>query len=523
MEPLVLRPYQDRAVREIRIKWREDVRRQVLCMPTGSGKTIVAMWLLQSAQRNGHRAYFVADRRNLVHQTSLRFTQFGVRHGVLMGQQSKRLDSPTLICSSQTLEARGFDWQMPASGLFGRSIPAPDPEFLIIDECHEKRRKVLDYALERDIPMLGLSATPFTGGLGEYYSDVVNVATTTELLRDGHLSPLHVVAPPEKEVDVDGIPLNSKGEWEKDELSGRVLKITGHVVEEWERQTQKYYGGPVQTIAFFPTVADAMDAAEKFQRAGHDFRVVHYKQSADANQEAIRRFEEGGHVGLISCVALTKGFDVPSVRCMIDAYPLRRSLSMHIQKVGRVMRTAEGKDFALLIDHAGNWTGFYRETHAFFDEGCDRLDSKALASCERNTSRTQIAELKCKACGFVWPASRNGEAPIKNCPACGAARKRPRRKLHVVDGELERVDVVDGKGRELPWEGDWWAELCKVAEAITADDDKARKIARVKYRDVFGRWPPRGARFVRTGQFPHPKVDNFSYRRYRRWKRAQLN
>ena len=217
--------------------------------------------------------------------------------------------------------------------------------------------------------------------------------------------------------------------------------------------------------------------------------------------------------------ALTKGFDAPLTRCLIDAYPLRKSLSMHIQKVGRVMRIADGKKFGLVIDHSGNWLGFYDATHAFFDEGCSELSSEKLQKATRQEPE-KTSHLKC-SCGFIFPPTERGAEPIRKCPSCGKERKRPRGRLQRVDGVLGQVDVIDGqRALKLPFSGDWWPELCAIASAMTVDDDKARRIALAKYRSIFNTWP-KERQFVRLHRKPHPEVYNYSYRQFQRWKYAQ--
>ena len=65
-------------------------------------------------------------------------------------------------------------------------------------------------------------------------------------------------------------------------------------------------------------------------------------------------------------MALTKGFDAPATMCMIDAYGLRKSLMLHIQKIGRIMRTAHNKEFGLIIDHVSNWAWLLRRNAPLF-------------------------------------------------------------------------------------------------------------------------------------------------------------
>ena len=137
--------------------------------------------------------------------------------------------------------------------------------------------------------------------------------------------------------------MGAGGEWRKDDLAKRALSVIGDAVPEWTARTKEYFGGPVKTIAFCASVADCEVTAKRFQEAGHDFRVISYRQSAEEKQVIIDHFRQGQHIGLVSCVALTKGFDVPETRVMIDRYPIRKSLSRHIQKIGRVMRKAPGQ------------------------------------------------------------------------------------------------------------------------------------------------------------------------------------
>lgn len=334
-----LYPFQLKAVDALRRNIKKGVRRQILCSPTGSGKTVCAMEIVRSAQMKGKRSIFVCDRQTLVNQTSKRFDQFGILHGVTMGDYTRGRSNNTQVASAQTLEKRKF-W----------FTGDRKPDLVVIDEAHEIRKGIVEYVKEHNLVTIGMSATPLTPGLADIYEDVVNVTSTVQLIKEEYLAPLHVVAA-QAEVDVDGVKVTSTGEWDREQLSDRVRYIVGDVVAEWEHHTTEQFGGPEKTIVFGASVADCEDLARQFQEAGYDFRVLHYKQSVEEKQEIITGFERGLHMGLISCVILTKGFDVPSVRCMVDAYPLRKSLSMHIQKLGRVMRTAPGKSHGLLIDH----------------------------------------------------------------------------------------------------------------------------------------------------------------------------
>ena len=331
----VLRPYQVDAVGRLRDNMRRGVRRQVLSAPTGSGKTVIAMAMVKAAAERGKRVAFVCDRISLVDQTSERFAQAGIRHGMVMSDRTAGAGMQVVVCSAQTLESRGVG----------------EYDLVVIDECHELRRKLLA-GIHEDAWTIGLSATPMAQGMGEHYGAVVNIASTNALIRDGFLVPLRVIAP-ETAVDVTGLAPTSTGEWAREAVGERALRIVGDVVAEWERVCREMFGGHEQpTIAFGASVADCEAMAERFRAAGHPFEAVTYKRGADENQDAIRRYRLGELRGLVSCMSLSRGFDVPETAILIDCYPLRKSLVTALQRLGRVMRPADGKRDGVLIDHA---------------------------------------------------------------------------------------------------------------------------------------------------------------------------
>ena len=51
------------------------------------------------------------------------------------------------------------------------------------------------------------------------------------------------------------------------------------------------------------------------------------------------------------------GFDVPAAACAILARPTLSEM-LYRQQVGRVLRPCDGKDDALILDHAGNTLRF---------------------------------------------------------------------------------------------------------------------------------------------------------------------
>src|SRR3546814_19011040 len=99
-------------------------------------------------------------------------------------------------------------------------------------------------------------------------------------------------------------------------------------------------------------------SSDLFQGAGFNFQQISYKSGSDEDRkDLIEEFRKSNSSiqGLVSCEVLTTGFDVKDVMCGILGRPYRKSLSSHVQQLGRVMRPAPGKAFALESAHSGNY------------------------------------------------------------------------------------------------------------------------------------------------------------------------
>ncbi|TIW64739.1 MAG: helicase, partial [Mesorhizobium sp.] len=200
---------------------------------------------------------------------------------------------------------------------------------------------------------------PFTDGMADHWDALVNGATTNQLLADGWLTPLKIkacVTP-----DMKGAKKAFTGEYDDTDAGQRGITIIGDVIHTWVQQTQKHFGGPVKTIVFSPSVAHGEELCRQFAAAGFNFQQISYLDASDnERREKIEEFRKPDSAihGLVSCAVLTKGFDVPDVRCGISCRPYRKSFSSHVQELGRVMRIADGKDFGLWLDHSGNCVTF---------------------------------------------------------------------------------------------------------------------------------------------------------------------
>ena len=290
---LQLRDYQSRILDELRAGFADGKRTQILYAPTGGGKTEMAISLLEATRTKGNMAAMVLDRIILVDQTSQRLTRYEIDHGVLQaGHWRHRPWEKIQICSAQTLEKRGS---------------FPGTSLLIIDEAHATRKATVEFIKNNpNVRVIGLTATPFTKGLGKVYEGVVSSVTTKQLVDQRVLVPLKVFIA--REIDMTGAK-KVAGEWSQSESEKRGMQITGDIVSEWIKKTYEVFGKPRKTIVFCSGVAHGADLAKKFAEQGYNFVAVSYRDDDQFKRDAIEDFARPDTEihGLIATDILTKG------------------------------------------------------------------------------------------------------------------------------------------------------------------------------------------------------------------------
>jgi len=475
---LQLRPYQERAIEALRDGFARGFKSQVLYAPTGAGKTEMAIALLDATKRKLNSCGMIMDRIILCEQTSQRLEKYQIDHGVLMsGHWRYRPYEKIQICSAQTLEKREM---------------FPDFSLAVIDECHTVREKIAEYIRNNpNMRVVGLSATPFTKGMALTYDNIISTVTTQQLMDQGVLVPLKIYVA--KEIDMSGAK-KVAGEWSQAEATERGLKITGDIVAEWVKKTHEIFGKPEKTIVFCSGVAHGMELSKKFAEQGYNFVSVSYHDTNDEKQEVIREFSkpDSSIHGLVATDVLTKGFDVPDVKIGVSARPFSKSLSSHIQQMGRVMRGHPSKQFAVWLDHSGNYLRFFEDWQEILHDGVSELDDGKEKPKKEKTEKEK-KESKCPKCGYFWKG-------LSVCPACGCTREG-KSLIESVPGEMEELGAFKFEDKQK-----FWSEL-QFQKKYRGWSDK-RCLA--TYRERFGVWP-RGLND--TVVTPSPQTEAYIHKR----------
>jgi superfamily II DNA or RNA helicase len=458
---LQLREHQMEVIDALREGFKNGYRSQLLYAPTGFGKTEVSIYLMKAAAEKYKRAAMMMDRLVLVDQTSNRLLRYGIRHGVFQADHDRYDPAERLqVCSAQTMESRSN---------------FPNTDLLIVDECHVLRRKTIEYIRQNPgMRVIGLTATPFTKGLGEVYENVVTGATTQNLVGKEWLCPLRVYIA--REIDMTGAK-KVAGEWAASEVESRGMRIVGDIVSEWVKKTHDIFGKPVKTIVFCAGVSHGNKLVEEFARAGYNFVSISYKDNDGIKREAIEDFSRPDTEihGLIATDILTRGFDVPDVMIGVSARPFSKSLSSHVQQMGRVMRPYPGKEFGVWLDHSGNYLRFQEDWEEVYEAGVQVLDDK-IEKAKKEPTQKKKEESKCPSCGYLWPKA------AMSCPSCGHVKQK-RSEIVRVEGVLQELVTSSKVNRDERQQ--FYSELVWYANQRNYNPNWAGH----KYKEKFGVWP----------------------------------
>ena len=421
---LELREHQQSALQHLREGFEAGHTRQLLYAPTGAGKTECAIAIMHEYAMQYKRSAMVMDRIVLVEQTSLRLGKYQIDHGVMQSTHWRYRPSERIqVCSIQTLAKR-------------KKMQTPD--LLLYDETHVLHKSIIDYIKDNpQMKVIGLTATPFTKGLAGLYTNVVSAIPTEKLVEKGLLCPLKVYIA--KEIDMTGAK-KVAGEWSADEVTSRGMKITGDIVTEWVKKTHDIFGEPKKTIVFCSGVDHGRDLENQFKLAGYNFVSISYKEDDDFKRMTIEDFSKPDTTihGLIATDILTKGFDVSDVRIGVSARPFSKSFSSHVQQLGRVLRPHEGKDFALWLDHAGNYVRFRGDWDDVYSNGVSTLPEGGEKP-KQEPSEKEKKESKCPKCMALWMGG-------DTCMSCGFTRPRMS-MVESVPGELKELEAANKKLR----------------------------------------------------------------------------
>jgi superfamily II DNA or RNA helicase len=301
----------------------------IVAMPTGTGKTLVA--LLAPYLLRANRVLVLTPSRLIRHQVASQFRSLSLPLDleVLPRKTSKPTVKQVLkriTDSAGWEELRRYDVVVStpnaASPAYSAVVPPPQDLFdlLIIDEAHHSPARTWQGILDA-FPLAKkvlLTATPYRRDRREITGSLVYVYPIADALADGTYAPIEYVPATPMAGDRDG------------GLVHALLEVM---------QANQEQGLIAKTLVRTDSIKEGERLLEIYRQHGVNLKVVHSRKLRASNQ-AISELRAGLIDGLVCVDMLGEGFDLPSIKTAVLHSP-HRSLPATLQFVGRLARVAD--------------------------------------------------------------------------------------------------------------------------------------------------------------------------------------
>jgi superfamily II DNA or RNA helicase len=404
---------------------------------------------------------FVVSHINLIDQTVEEFNEEGIKDvGVIQADHHMTdWSKPIQICSIQTLRSKK---------------KLPDCKLAIFDECHvlhKLHKEWLQHPDWQHVPIIGLSATPWTKGLGKYFDSLLIAASTQELIDKGLLAPFRVFATGHP--DLTGVKTVA-GDYHEGQLSDVMQRgsLTADIVRTWQARW-----GKDKTFVFGVDCKHAQALQQRFIDAGISAAYQDALTPLCERKTIKEKFHRGEYRVICNVGTLTIGVDY-DVRCLVLARPTKSEM-LFVQIVGRALRTAPGKDYALILDHSDTTQrlGFVTDIdawHMHLDDGkpVNRPERREPLPkpCPRCDCLKPRVQRKCPNCGFEM------------VPTISDYIEREGDLVEITKNQLKRWPRIEATMAEK-------AAFFAGLKYICLERGYKSGWAANKYRSKFGVWP----------------------------------
>ena len=332
-----LREYQQEAKESIFAEWGKGIKRTLLVLPTGCGKTIVFAKVAEDCVRSGDRVLILAHRGELLGQAADK-----IHKATGLGCATEKAEQTCLgswfrvtVGSVQSLTREKRLGQFPAD-YFGT---------IIIDEAHhcltDSYQRILGHF--KDARVLGVTATPDRGdmrSLGEFFESLAYEYTLPRAIRSGYLSPIKALTIPLK-LDLTGVGIQA-GDFKAGDIGTALDPYLYQIADEMAEHCMDR-----KTVVFLPLVKTSQKFRDILNAKG--FQAAEVNGDSSDRAEVLEAFGRGSYNVLCNSMLLTEGWDCPSVDCIVVLRPTKIR-SLYSQMVGRGTRLHPGKDHLLLLD-----------------------------------------------------------------------------------------------------------------------------------------------------------------------------
>lgn len=382
-----LRPYQMESVNELSKGFKNNLR-QILCLPTGAGKTVTFSDIVRRAVSKKTQCLILTDRVELFEQTFKALDNHLTQEIQVLQAKSKienfNCHSLVTVAMVETMKRRF---------IFGY-----DPTLIIIDEAHKGNFTAIIEKFQY-AKVIGATATPVGKHIFKLYSNIVQNIDIPELIEQSYLSPVKAFQMQDdfSDVKMKGHDYEEKSLYEHFNKS----KLYAGVVKEWKEKTLNK-----KTIVFNVNIEHAEKQTDEFISNGISSECVTSDTPKHERERILEAFKNNEFLVLNNCGILTTGYDEPSIEVVI-MNRATKSLALWLQCCGRGSRIFLNKQFFTVLDFGMNHTehGRWDEPRKWKLKEKKKSKEKAapLKTCPGCDAMLFVSASTCVHCGFVYP------------------------------------------------------------------------------------------------------------------------
>lgn len=329
----LLRGYQKEAQQLLRQDWKSGLKKLLLELPTGTGKTRTFCLL----PRQGARTLVIVPLIELITQTvstirALRNCEPDIEQADL----SAVPETEFVVASWQTLIR---------NDRYKKFIGKVD--LVVVDEAHwgftTQARDMLEELVAGGARVLGCTATAYRAdkvSLLGFYEKISYCLSLRQAIDDGWLCPPRVKVHYVKSINLSQLAKRAAADFQAEELD-RILRSEEALHDIASLITGSHRPGQ-PALVFAHSVKQACALRDLLaDRHQQNASVVHSYQTDQEYRDELRQFVSGNREIIINVGILTTGWDHPPVSEIFIAKPTR-ALNKYTQMVGRGTRTLSG-------------------------------------------------------------------------------------------------------------------------------------------------------------------------------------
>jgi superfamily II DNA or RNA helicase len=487
-----LRPYQEKAISNIRDFFASGGLHVILQAATGAGKTVIFGNIAKKASQKNKKVLILTDRAELLTQAGGTLSKNGLSvNYIIAGCKKINQEHNVFVGMSQTLKRRvKLEYWID----FLQSI-----DLLIIDECHKCEFNYIFLSqIFNNKHVIGFTATPCrTGKMRQFgldYEKIIEIVPIKQLIESGFLvnDDYYGFESP----DLSGVEYDRlKGDYKESSMFKKfnTPKTYSGAIKGYNKSTPN-----TKALTFCVNIEHVIRTCIEFNQAGVSSKFLvskvnkpKYPESEDLGKisqynermkvyelyqenihltgnrkEILTEFRNNKFLNLVNAGILTTGYDEPG---LITGIILRATMSKSLwyQMIGRLSRPYPNKTHFNILDFGDNqsrlgrytsdqiWSLWHEESQGGGlapIKNCG-VDGKGKPISDKDgCTRPIMASYKsCPFCGFVYPEKEKEEIDI-DLIVFNEERKKALKVKGIKDMDFDELhEYWKLKGHKPPW------------------------------------------------------------------------